>query len=163
MNRENPGSDHRQASKKFNELLQGGSSLAEEIQKKSRVQITEGTAKRLVSDLKKKQKSPTASGKGKIEPGQSRAADSSVQLTQKDRKKLEKLKGQLLATRNVISLLEEKLKKAKKGEKSVLDQLERPGQAPPGHPWPPAHWSIRGTSDGYLTEGMRISFVARIL
>ncbi|MEQ8351362.1 MAG: hypothetical protein RH862_07755 [Leptospiraceae bacterium] len=127
MNRENPGSDHRQASKKFNELLQGESSLAEEIQKKSKVQVTEGTAKRLVSDLKKKQKSPTASGKGKIEPGQSRAADSSVQLTQKDRKKVEKLKGQLAATRNVISLLEEELKKARKEEKSVLERLGQDG------------------------------------
>ncbi|MCB1140154.1 MAG: hypothetical protein KDK23_15440 [Leptospiraceae bacterium] len=139
MNRENPGSDHRQASKKFNGLLQGESSLAEEIQKKSRVEITEGTAKRLLSDLKKKQKSPTASGKGKIEPGQSRAADSSVQLTQKHRERVEKLKGQLAATRNVISLLEEKLKKAKKEEKSVLNQLERLGLAALGRPWPPPH------------------------
>ncbi|MBI41033.1 MAG: hypothetical protein CMF59_15650 [Leptospiraceae bacterium] len=63
MNLENPGSEHGEESKKFNELLQGESSLAKEIQKKSRGQITEGTAKRLVSDLKKKQKSPTAASK----------------------------------------------------------------------------------------------------
>lgn len=89
-------------------------SLAKEIEKKSRGKITEGTAKRIIAGIKKK---PSSS----VEKRNPRISD-------KDRKKGEKLALQLNTLRKTRDILENKLKKAKEEEKRLLKELKNIGQ-----------------------------------
>jgi len=88
--------------------------LASEIEKKSRGKITKGTAQRLISNIKKKSPSSVISKKSEI--------------SEKDRKRGEKLVLQLSTVRKTRDLLEEKLRKTKEEEKRLLKELKNIGQ-----------------------------------
>jgi hypothetical protein len=105
---------------KFSEpLIQKNENLAREIEKKSRGNITEGTAKRIISDMrkeKKKEKAPEIREKER------------ATLSDKDRKRGEKLALQLRTLRETREKLEGKLNNVKTEEKRVLKELKTIGQ-----------------------------------
>lgn len=106
--------------KNFTEVLEKKpASLAAEIEEKSRGKITKGTADRLLSDMRKEKK------KGK--PAAIREKEKSS-LSEKDRKRGEKLALHLKTLKNTRSLLEDKLIKVKEEEKKALKELKSIGQ-----------------------------------
>jgi hypothetical protein len=106
--------------KKFNEPLAGEPlNLAKEIEEKSKGNITEGTAKRILSEMKKE--------KRKEKPAEVREKKKSS-LSEKDRRRGEKLALHLKTLRQTREKLEEKLNHVKTEEKRVLKELKSIGQ-----------------------------------
>lgn len=100
---------------------QGSMNLATEIKKKSRGNITEGTAKRIVSDMRKEKVS--------IAPEKCFVPESGkTSLSEKDRKRGEKLALHLKMLRETRGKLEEKLASVKEEEKRVVKELKSIGQ-----------------------------------
>lgn len=105
---------------KFNEpLIRKSENLAKEIEEKSRGNITEGTAKRIISDMRKEKKK-------EIAPEIREKKKSS--LSEKDRKRGEKLALHLKTLRQTREKLEEKLSNVKQEEKKVLKELKTLGE-----------------------------------
>jgi hypothetical protein len=94
-------------------------SLAAEIEEKSRGKITKGTADRLLADMRKEKKKETA-------PEIREKKKSS--LSEKERKRGEKLALHLKTLRQTREKLEEKLSNVKQEEKKVLKELKSMGQ-----------------------------------
>lgn len=103
---------NRQAPRKFTELSQtDSSSLARQIEKKSKGRIPEGTAKRLVAKIRKEAPALTAPS-----------------LSEKDRKRGEKLALQLKTIRQTRAMLEKKLATTKEEESRIVKELKTIGQ-----------------------------------
>ncbi len=106
---------NRKDIRKFTELSQGGSAdLARKIEKQSRGRITSGTAKRIIADLRKKIPKKQDSG--------------STRLSEKEKRREEKLQAQLETLRGVIAVLEKRLANARSEEKGLLRELQGIGQ-----------------------------------
>jgi len=116
---DNRGGDRKsekRTDQNFNEVLKNKPvNLASEIEKKSRGKITKGTADRILSRMRKEKK---VSSGGKLKSG----------ISEKDRKKGEKLVLQLTTIRKTREILENKLSKAKEEEKRLLKELKNIGQ-----------------------------------
>lgn len=109
INDERRGS-HKRTGKRFTEPLETDSlNLAKTIEKQSRGNITSGTAKRIVADLRKKAPKRPDSG--------------SERLPAKDRRRGEKLRARLNTIDALISVLENKLANARAERKAVLREL----------------------------------------
>lgn len=114
---EEPATDNRglnrQAPRKFSELSRAdASNLARKIEKTSKGHIPEGTAKRLVAKIRKDGPSPAAA----------------PALSEKDRRRGEKLAVQLKTIRQARAVLEKKLAKTKEEESRLVKQLKTIGQ-----------------------------------
>jgi hypothetical protein len=99
------------------DAVSGG--LAKEIEEKSRGKITEGTAKRIIAGMRKEKKRETSA---------TIREKAKASLSEKDRRRGEKLALQLKTLRNTKSVLEEKLARLKEEEKRVLKELKSIGQ-----------------------------------
>jgi len=110
------GGDRKSAKgkdQKFTEPLIGAdSNLARQIEKKSKGRIPEGTAKRLVAKIRKE--APVTATVPK--------------LTEKDRKRGEKLALQLKTIRQTRAMLEKKLASTKEEESRIVKELKTIGQ-----------------------------------
>ncbi len=95
---------------------QSSLNLASEIEKKSRGKITEGTAKRIVSGMRKEK------------PAVSKSSPKKSSLSEKDKKRGEKLALHLKTLKQTREKLEEKLNNVKTEEKRVLKELKSIGQ-----------------------------------
>ena len=87
--------------------------LAQKIEKQSRGRITSGTAKRIIADMRKKTRKKPDSG--------------TQRLSEKEKRREEKLTARLETIRGVIVVLEKKLENAKIAEKSVIRELKNLG------------------------------------
>lgn len=104
---------NRQAPRKFTELSQtDSSSLARQIEKKSKGRIPEGTAKRLVAKIRKEAPMPPTA----------------PSLSEKERKRGEKLALQLKTIRQTRAMLEKKLATTKEEESRIVKELKTIGQ-----------------------------------
>lgn len=98
-------------------LIGSGSGLADEIEKKSRGRISKASAKVIVAGMRKKGVSP-ASPPVSIAPP----------LSEKDRKRGEKLALQLKTIRQTRAMLEKKLATTKEEESRIVKELKTIGQ-----------------------------------
>ena len=98
---------------------QDSMNLAEEVEKKSRGSITKGTAQRIIADMRKE--------KQREKPAAVREKEKSS-LSEKDRKRGEKLALHLKTLRQTREKLEEKLVNVKTEEKRVIKELRTIGQ-----------------------------------
>lgn len=109
------GGDRKSAKvkdQKFTEPLIGAdSNLAREIEKKSKGRIPEGTAKRLMTKIRKEAPAPTA-----------------PPLFKKERKRGKKLALQLKTIRQTRAMLEKKLASTKDEESRIVKELKTIGQ-----------------------------------
>jgi hypothetical protein len=96
---------------------QDSMNLAAAIEKKSRGNITKGTAQRIMAGMRKERPTPSNSAQKGGKP-----------LTEKELKRGEKLALHLKTLRNTRSLLEEKLANVKEEEKKALKELKSIGQ-----------------------------------
>ena len=109
-----------ESGKNFTEVLEKKpTSLAAEIEEKSRGMIPKGTADRLLSDMRKE--------KQREKPAAVREKEKSS-LSEKDRKRGEKLALHLKTLRQTREKLEEKLVNVKTEEKRVIKELRTIGQ-----------------------------------
>jgi ParB-like chromosome segregation protein Spo0J len=108
------------AGKKFTEpLADQPANLAKEIEEKSKGNITEGTAKRIIAGMRKEKKRETPVALRETEK---------ASLSEKDRRRGEKLAIQLKTLRQTRALLEEKLARLKEEEKRMVRELKTIGQ-----------------------------------
>jgi hypothetical protein len=98
---------------------QDSMNLAAEVEKKSRGHITKGTAQRIIAGIRKEKKRET--------PVAVREK-AKASLSEKDRRRGEKLALQLKTLRNTKSVLEEKLARLKEEEKRMVRELKTIGQ-----------------------------------
>jgi len=97
-------------------LIGSGSGLADEIEKKSRGRISKASAKVIVADMRKKGVGPAA------------PVPSAPSLSEKDRKRGEKLALQLKTIRQTRAMLEKKLASTKEEESRIVKELKTIGQ-----------------------------------
>jgi hypothetical protein len=99
------------------DAVSGG--LAKEIEEKSKGNITEGTAKRIIAGIRKEKKRETPVALREKEK---------ASLSEKERRRGEKLAIQLKTLRQTRALLEEKLARLKEEEKRIVRELKTIGQ-----------------------------------
>lgn len=95
-------------------LISETKNLAEKIEKKSRGHISKASAKEIVARLRKEQPK--------------KAKGPTKQLSEKDRKRVEKLRLQLRSLSEIEVTLERKLEKLRKEKKAVTRELKSLGQ-----------------------------------